>query len=84
MWNNYNEYVGIGDLGYIDVGDIDCGQVQYVLDLEDTNLRINIDKEFFEDIEWLEVNMGMTLKDDVLILPIGYNNVMVKYIIRTF
>lgn len=84
LWNNYNEYVGIGNFGYIDVGDIDCGHVQYVMDLEDTDLRINISKEFFEDLEWCEVGYGTTLKEDELILPIGLSPTEVKYIIRIF
>lgn len=84
LWNNYNEYVGIGDFGYIDIGDIDIGQVQYVMDLEDTDLRINISKEFFEDLEWCEVGYGTTLKEDELILPIGLSPTEVKYIIRIF
>ena len=84
LWNNYNEYVGIGDFGYIDVGDIDCGTVQYVMDLEDTDLRINISKEFFEELEWCEVRYGTTLKEDELILPIGLSPTEVKYIIRIF
>lgn len=84
LWNNYNEYVGIGDFGYIDIGDIDIGQVQYIMDLEDTDLRINISKEFFEDLEWCEVGYGTTLKEDELILPIGLSPTEVKYIIRIF
>jgi hypothetical protein len=84
LWNNYNEYIGIGDFGYIDVGDIDCGQVQYVMDLQDTDLRVNIDKDFFESLEFCEVGFGTSLEDDELILPIGFNPTIVKYIIRIF
>lgn len=84
LWNNYNEYIGVGNFGYIDVGDTDCGHVQYVMDLEDTDLRINISEEFFEDLEWCEVGYGTTLKDNELILPVGLNPTIIKYIIRIF
>lgn len=84
LWDNYNEYIGIGDFGYINVGDIDCGKVQYVMDLQDTNLRVNIDKDFFESLGWCEVGYGTTLKADELILPIGFNSTIVKYMIRIF
>lgn len=83
LWDKYNQYIGIGNFGYIDK-DIDCGIVEYVMDLEDTDLRINISKEFFEDLEWCEVGYGTTLKEDELILPIGLSPTEVKYIIRIF
>lgn len=83
LWDKYNQYIGIGNFGYIDK-DIDCGTVEYVMDLEDTDLRINISKEFFEDLEWCEVGYGTTLKEDELILPIGLSPTEVKYIIRIF
>ena len=84
LWDIYNQYIGIGDFGYVDVGDIDCGVVQYVMDLEDTDLRINIDKEFFEDLEFIDVNTGMVLKDDLLVLPVGLHPTNIKYIMRIF
>ena len=81
LWDNYNQYIGVGDFGYIDVGDIDYRQVQYVLDLKDTYVRINIGKEFFEELECCEVGCGTILKDDELTLPCG---IIIKYIMRVF
>ena len=54
------------------------------MDLQDTDLRVNNDKDFFENLEFCEVGYGASLKDDELILPIGFNPTIVKYIIRIF
>ena len=35
MWNNYNEYIGIGDFGYIDVGDIDLSDYYTKSEIDD-------------------------------------------------